>query len=534
MSGQEGSPETPAFRVLLHVAAVAAIVPLFLVRYLPMTDLPEHVATIATLRHWADEGWNNQRYFEIAGVLETPYWLYHVAGALLTFVTGSAERANLALLAVVGLTYPFALRALLLALRRDPRLALFGCALFWTHNLTIGLLNFVASVPLVLFGLALVVRQSEAPTRRRAIVLSFVALATLYLHLSAFALLVGDGILLTWLWRAPASEAALPRQLAGRLRNLPRALVWLLPSFACSAAIFIAGRAGAGANRGQRFVYRPRLEIIRGLPHWLFDCFRSRVDYILGWSLVAILVVLVVTSARAANTPERWRGRIVWLLFGVACLAYVAMPSQAGAYAALLDVRMAIFVAMFAVLLPVPRAGRRGLVPLAAVGALALALSVNVGREVRAFERDEVGNFDALLQQMPRGKRLLSLNFDARSVHVDAPAFNYFGSYYRARYGGIASFSFNEIPHWPVHYKASERPPGQSGDQLSWGNPCVFRNARDGMYFDFVLVHGARDPLAEKPAGPVWEMIGGSRGFRLYRRVPGETAPGDEDQSLCL
>ena len=50
----------------------------------------------------------------------------------------------------------------------------------------------------------------------------------------------------------------------------------------------------------------------------------------------------------------------------------------------------------------------------------------------------------------------------------------------------------------------------------------MFRNARDGMYFDYILVHGDRDPIAEGPAGPAWELIGSSRAFHLYRRVPHE------------
>src|SRR3954471_10094377 len=163
-----------------------------------MADLPEHVATIATLRHWGDPGFANREYFEIAGISETPYWLYHVVGALLSVVMGSAERANLVLLAAVGLGYPYALRSLLRSLGRDERLALFGCALFWTQNLTTGLLNFVASVPLLLFGLSLVVRQAERPTLRRGVGLAFVSVAILYLHLSAFGLLVVQGVMLTW------------------------------------------------------------------------------------------------------------------------------------------------------------------------------------------------------------------------------------------------------------------------------------------------------------------------------------------------
>jgi hypothetical protein len=54
------------------------------------------------------------------------------------------------------------------------------------------------------------------------------------------------------------------------------------------------------------------------------------------------------------------------------------------------------------------------------------------------------------------------------------------------------------------------------------------------MYFDFILVHGERDPIAEGPAGPSWELVGSSRAFHLYRRVPGEVRAGDEDRSLCM
>ncbi len=519
--------------MLLATAAVASIVPLFCGRHLPMSDLPEHVATMATLRHWGDAGWANREYFEMAGIGETPYWLYHVAGALLSVLTGSAERANLVLLALVGLSYPYALRSLLRALGRDERLALFGCALFWTQNLTIGLLNFVASVPLLLFGLSLVARQTEKPTWGRGGGLGVVAVAIFYLHLSAFALFVVQGALLSWMLPVPVGVQRLRAELVARLRTLPRRLAWLAPATACALLVFRAGRAGASAGADRTVYFTPRLEVLRSLPTWLFDCFRSKVDDVLGWSLIATLLVLLVASRRSVSFEERWRSGCVRVLFGVALLVYFAMPSAVGAYALLLDMRMLVFVALFAVLLPSPRDDFRGAAPLALAGALSIAVSINAGHEVRAFEREEVGNFDELLQQMPHGRRLLSLNFEPRSTHVNANPFNYFGSYYRARYGGVASFSFNEIPHWPVQYRVDQRPPGQPLNGVSWGNPCLFRNSRDGKYFDYVLVHGERDPIAEGPPGPAWELIGSSRAFHLYRRVDGETRPGEDDHSLC-
>jgi hypothetical protein len=140
---------------------------------------------------------------------------------------------------------------------------------------------------------------------------------------------------------------------------------------------------------------------------------------------------------------------------------------------------------------------------------------------MRAFEEDEVGHFDELLRKMPTGSRLLMLNIDPHSTHVNNDPFAYFGSYYRARYGGISAFSFSEIPHWPVQYRSEWRPP----THLSWGSPCGFRNERDGGFFEFIMTHGLKDPFTGPPPGPVWELVGATRAWRLYRRVPGHTTP---------
>lgn len=98
--------------------------------------------------------------------------------------------------------------------------------------------------------------------------------------------------------------------------------------------------------------------------------------------------------------------------------------------------------------------------------------------------------------------------------------FVHFGAYYRARYGGVASFSFSELPHWPVQYRPEMAPPKKSIVFWDW-NPCLFRNGHDGPYYDFVLTRGETDPFANAPPGPVWKAIGGSREWRLWARVDG-------------
>ena len=136
------------FRRLLFVCALVNALPLFAGAFLPFSDLPEHVAAIAALAHFHDPAWRIAEHYTFA-LGESQYLLYHLAGAALSLVVGTAERANLILLAATAIAWPYAMRALLRALGRDERLALFACPLFWNHALVIGLLPFVASVPLV-------------------------------------------------------------------------------------------------------------------------------------------------------------------------------------------------------------------------------------------------------------------------------------------------------------------------------------------------------------------------------------------------
>ena len=101
---------------LFRLGALAGAAPLFASRHLPFADLPEHVAVIATLRHYWDPAWRTQELFTIEGAWRTQYWLYDVVGAALAFFMGGAERANLVLLALTALGFSYGLRALLMAM----------------------------------------------------------------------------------------------------------------------------------------------------------------------------------------------------------------------------------------------------------------------------------------------------------------------------------------------------------------------------------------------------------------------------------
>jgi len=75
------------------------------------------------------------------------YLLFHAVGALIARVVGDAVLANKLLFAVVAVMWPVSVRALLRALGRDERLAIFAAMVFWNRATIVGLEPYVASYP---------------------------------------------------------------------------------------------------------------------------------------------------------------------------------------------------------------------------------------------------------------------------------------------------------------------------------------------------------------------------------------------------
>ncbi|MFL5422829.1 MAG: hypothetical protein ACJ79Y_18845, partial [Myxococcales bacterium] len=212
--------------VLLLIAAAINVVALWSAPYLPFTDLPQHAAAIATLRHFDDAAWKSREYFTLA-LGRSQYLLYYLAGALLAFPFGTAERANLVLLSICAVAFPYALRSLLRTMGADPRLALFAVPLFWSQSLLIGFFNYVAALPLLLWALGLSVQEAAAPRAARTALLAAVSVALFYLHLSAFLLF------------APAAALAAVLLAPRDLSAVARRLVWMVPTIGLGIAFLL-------------------------------------------------------------------------------------------------------------------------------------------------------------------------------------------------------------------------------------------------------------------------------------------------------
>ncbi|MGH7437404.1 MAG: hypothetical protein ACRENE_17130 [Polyangiaceae bacterium] len=509
--------ESRPWRVALCAAALASAVPLWCAHFLPMADLPQHVAAIGMLRHWFDPTWHlASRYALNAG--DSQYFVYYAAGAALSFVTGSAETANRVLLTAAAIAFPYALRSLLSAFGRDRRLALFGAPAFWSAPLMMGFAPYVAAVPLTIWALARFVREALAPSRRGRLLLSGIACLLFGLHISAYLLLVG-------------CAAVLAPVLCEGAAAITRSLSWVVPSAALAVAWalhFGVGAATGPSPETYTMAWTSAGTLASQLPLWAHDIWRSHVDE--GCAAALWLALLGLVFQRGTPPGDTRLSRAAWVPLAVATLAYALLPYSVGP-AVMLDMRMAAFVVLFVPLVLTPRPGLAGTLPLVAVLASHLVGAADSAIEVHRTEAEELGDFDRLLRQIPPDARVLTLPVHLTSKHTHWPPWVFLGSYHLARAGGEAEMSFTRIRHWPIRDTpgtAEQRRP------LFWTlAPCTFRNAVDGPGVDYLLVRAPHDIFRAHPPGPSWRLLDREREWFLYEREPGAEWVGADDPGPC-
>jgi hypothetical protein len=496
---------------LAFFALVAcSIVPLWLVRYPPIEDLPQHLAAIRVLHSLHDPAFHLATYFEVT-LSRTQYLAYYLVADLLAYPLG-VRLANLVLVTAAVAGTPYALRSLLRALGRDERLALFALPLAYNAHLILGFFNFLAAIPLAFVGLSLAVRLRVRFTRNVAIALGVVTFVTFYTHVVPFAFLglgaalvaVGESARATfkrWLPLVPGALAA---------------LVWTRLSPAGQATATAAlGQEGAGPQP----TFASASDALRDLPNWLTDVFQGERDVQLFIATLALLLLAIGLGARpasrddAVSSEEAVRGPLAHRLAVLAPLALVLYFVTPTGYDWIwpISARFPLLAILFVLpVLPFPR-GALGVLLSLAIAATSITTFVEVGERFVAFERDEVGELDQALAAIPPGRRVAGLMHDKYSAQVKFAPFLHAVAYYQAERGGAVMFTFADFPQSPFRFREGNRPP-RVGPRWEW-MPERVDPRRDLAWYEYVLVRGpagrlATDRTLYEPTfrGPHWSV----------------------------
>jgi hypothetical protein len=481
------SQKVPVFRKavwnwLFAALVLASALPLWLVSYPPLQDLPQHLAAIRVIHSLHDPQFGLEQYFTL-DLFRTQYLTYYLIGHLLAYPFGLVLANQLFLTATLW-AGPYAMRRLLGALGRDQRLAFFVLPLTYNAHLILGFFNFLAAIALTLYGLALAIELRRNPKTGRVWGLALLALLTFYTHVVPFGFLA-LGMVVIALGR---DLRALLRGLVPLIPSLLGAALWLFKSPAGEATRTAAALSAGGQTLQLQF--QPWQPAWQWVPTWLTDVWQEPIGKQLleAWALLFIVAIaLGIGRSSAVDRQQiglRWR---LALLAPLAVLGYWVLPDS---YDWIWPIapRFPLLAAIFMIpVLPSPRWKGSSVIFLA-VAVVAALQFYQAGRAFMAFEREEVGDLDQAIAAIPPAQRVAGLIWQRGSRFVKFSPFIHAVAYYQAQKGGAVMFTFADFAHSPFRFREDRRPP-RVYPRWEW-TPERVDPARDLSWYDYILMRG--------------------------------------------
>jgi hypothetical protein len=403
-------------RWLVWTASVLLAAPMLVLRYLPMTDLPQYLAAGSILQHLHDPSWGYASYYEPA-FGRTLSWLPYGLLRLLSL----ALPLELALRVVVFATQlmlPIAVAQMLSACGKPRLYALLMFPMVYSSQFYWGLIASNLSLSMALCACGLVMQAQR--TLRQEVLLCSLGVAIAFTHAYGLSVL----LVLAWLWLR-----------RGR-RSERQAWPWSLwPATLLTAPwLWFAARADA-IGPGLNPALNQRLFLIG--------------DNLLGgfagpgelWLLLGLFGALgLLVWPVLPRSIEDWAAqsadaRALWTLFALAAFAYLTLPLHTTT-SVWINLRAAVLAMLLAPLL-LPAAALRERTRLAISLPLIIACWTMLHAFVQLHAFDvEARDFDAIAAVAKPRARVVDFIQDAHGEVSGSLPYLQFGAYLLAQRGG--------------------------------------------------------------------------------------------------
>ena len=443
-------------QALFLSAVVLSIVPLWIPEFLPLVDVPQHAALVASM-HGLLSG--NEYLGES---LEINWFTPYLGGYLALFLAS-------AVLPIVPATKLVVTGRLLKDIGADPRLkwlaipGSFSFALYW------GFMAYLVAVPIALGLLLATIHFERRPSVSRGIGMALFSIALFFCH----AVALGFGALLS-----------LSYLVAKNLRSPGRLIRCAIPYTAPLPIIFI-WMSGIyeteDSVQGSPIIFAPLGQRLRVL----FDSLSGFDGSVFAISLLVAAGILILPFAfgyRLSTRVERWLPLIV----GVA--VYLSFPyyMQATAY---LYQRLGVFLIPLWLMVWDPPKKQNAFFGVAVMLVVGSWFVVNAKRFIEFAGYSE--SFTPVLESAEPGRRIAGMLFCNGEQGFRYPVYLHFHAWYQAVSSGIADNSFAMTHPGLVRYRNLSAP--RVGDVLAW-SPAEFDWKRDGGdTYDYYLVCAGGD-----------------------------------------
>jgi len=447
--------------VIAALVCLLAAVPFLVVKFPPITDLPQHAAQV---RLFGEAFGHPDSPYQIQWL--TPYNLvYAVLGASwLVFGPENAGRLGMLLIALLWIVM---LHFLAAKLRRPALAAGLASLLFFGHILYWGFYQFALGWPVFIGFLLLLKARFRS---RTSSVLSFIGiwLALYFTHILWFLLA------LFWLG---VSHLFLRRDLKAFLIRGIGAIPFL--------ALAVAWYPTLAARGFKSETIWATTPFERLLPGWLVDAsfggLRGSVEYV----FFGLLVVWILWAWLSNRSAYRMRvDKELLLLGGLFLLLALLLPDEQTN-----TIRFSqrwLPPALAFLMLGQPEIRVRKRVLTAAVFSALAAFFALTALNWTAFERSELSGLSQSLAALPSNPRVVGLSYIKESAVVRGRPFIQVFSYAQVYRGGELNFSFADFAPSLVVYRRPRLLDWTSG--LEWLPDQVKRS--DLSFFDFALIGG--------------------------------------------
>jgi hypothetical protein len=490
--------ESRVTKWLVPVTIVVLCLPALVFRYLPMTDLPQHLAVASIIDHHDDPTFGFAGHYDVDW-LRTPYVLTYA----LAILFGKLVELHAGMQIVVFLSqlaFPLGMLALVRAAGKPSWIALLAVPLVYNRTFFWGFVNFNLSIGLALAAFALYV--SPIRSIRRDVLVTLACFATTFSHIYGQVMLAG----LVTLYGV-----------MGGYRHL-RARWWTLLPIVIGVGLWAASSRTTHGYGG--LINPPFSDRLLKFPHEVLGGYQDLSESSLLVGLFVAWVVLAWSRLPLSGARIKALGpieRVAWLASLGNLVLYFVLPHSTWT-AKLINFRHAFLAcALLPVLATASGAPQSMRIGRALAVALAIGTVGNSWAHLAMFDR-EARRFDRILVSLPPRPRVLSLMFEAGSdiMRRGTAPYLHFGAYVQAEKGGLLSFTF-PARFWnlPVTYHGDEIP--ETPESFEW-NMNLYSESF-GRFYDYALVriHGTRG-VATSAAFP-FELIAAVPPWQLYRRI---------------
>ena len=465
--------------------------------YLPMTDLPQHEAIVAIMRHMHDPAYGFERYYDWA-LDRTLYVFPYFLAVGLSFVMPVRLALHVTIF-VAALSYPLGVLLTLRALKKPIILTLLALPLVYNRGFFWGFIHFNLGLGIAFIALS----QLVGPwTKNKGWRVAGLCLLSAFTHVYGLVLL---------------STYALAWLIAGERQKLLTRVIWILPAAIAMGCwgIFAANAPGYGVTEWAPFDFR-----LKELGNSILGGYKDTSE-----DFVLCGLVLVALALSYRGFPLTWRR---WLRLGVHSRAsYILMVTNIVAYfllpvatptAKFIHFRHAVMAAMFLpfIISDVDLAKSRIQSTVLPTILAAVAL-VNSWWHLGRFER-EAHEFDSILAAISQRANIAQLTYESKGAIMRTHAYLHFGAYAQAQKGGVFAVSF-PILFWniPLKGRANSGMP-DTPKNMEW-SPGRFNEYRMGYFYDTLLVRQnggqARETYLTRP----YDLVSTVGSWKLYRRV---------------